>query len=100
MWQVWQAIADVAEDDGDIFALADGTWRVSGDTSIEMVNQWFSVTLPEQGFDTIGGLVSHEMGHVPKRGESHDAGGLHFMVQHTKGGAVKWFKVSRSGGGA
>ena len=86
---------DEGEDEGNIFALADGTWRVSGDTSIEMVNQWFSVTLPEQGFDTIGGLVSHEMGHVPKRGESHDVGGLHFMVQHAKGGAVKWFKVSR-----
>ncbi len=86
---------DEGEDEGNIFALADGTWRVSGDTSIEMVNQWFSVNLPEQGFDTIGGLVSHEMGHVPKRGEAHDVGGLHLMVQHAKGGAVKWFKVSR-----
>jgi magnesium and cobalt transporter len=34
------------------------------------------------------------MGHVPKRGERHDIAGLSFVVLHTKGGAVKWFKVS------
>jgi magnesium and cobalt transporter len=86
---------DEGEDEGDIFALADGTWRVSGDTSIDMLNEWFSLALPVDDFETIGGMVSHAMGHVPKRGESHDLAGLHFMVQHTKGGAVKWFKVSR-----
>jgi len=34
------------------------------------------------------------MGHVPKRGEQHVMAGLQFVVLHTKGGAVKWFKVS------
>ena len=48
-------------------------------------------------FDTIGGLIAHEMGHVPKRGERHAMAGLNFVVLHTKGGAVKWFKVSSQG---
>ena len=91
---------DIAEDEGDIFALADRSYRVSGDTPIERVNDAFSVTLsgsdPEDQFDTIGGLIAHEMGHVPKRGERHTLGGLDFVVLHTKGGAVKWFKVSPS----
>ena len=47
-----------------------------------------------EDFDTIGGLVAHEMGHVPKRGEHHALGGFDFVVLHTKGGAVRWFKVS------
>jgi magnesium and cobalt transporter len=34
------------------------------------------------------------MGHVPKRGESLSLGGLDFAVLLTKGGAVRWFKVS------
>ena len=34
------------------------------------------------------------MGHVPKRGEHIELGSLHFSVLHTKGGAVRWFKVS------
>ena len=89
---------DVAEDEGDIFGLADRTFRVSGDTAIERVNEAFGVTLastdPDESFDTIGGLIAHEMGHVPKRGEQHVLAGLSFVVQHTKGGAVRWFKVS------
>jgi len=89
---------DIAEDEGDIFALADRTYRVSGDTPIDRVSDAFSVTLngsdPETQLDTIGGLIAHEMGHVPKRGERYSLGGLDFLVLHTKGGAVKWFKVS------
>ncbi len=89
---------DIDVDDGDIFGLADRTYRVSGDTPVERVNDAFSVALEaaddENHFDTIGGLIAHAMGHVPKRGEKFSIGGLDFVVLHTKGGAVKWFKVS------
>jgi magnesium and cobalt transporter len=89
---------DIAEDEGDIFGLADRTYRVSGDTAIDRVSEAFGVNLlPEdfdQEFDTIGGLIAHEMGHVPKRGEHYTLAGLNFVVLHTKGGAVRWFKVS------
>ena len=89
---------DIAEDEGDIFGLADRTYRVSGDTTIERVEAAFGVKLessdPDDEFDTIGGLIAHEMGHVPRRGEHHVHAGLDFTVLHTKGGAVKWFKVS------
>ncbi len=85
---------DVDEDAGDIFALADSTWRVSGDTPIERINESFGLKLSDEDFDTIGGLIAHTMGHVPKRGEVHELEGLRFTVLHTKGGAVKWFKVA------
>ncbi|TFY99471.1 HlyC/CorC family transporter [Ramlibacter rhizophilus] len=96
---------DIPEDEGDIFALADRTYRVSGDTSIERVNEAFGVDLQpvvvngngegeHRRFETIGGLIAHEMGHVPRRGEYTSLGGLHFIVLHTKAGAVRWFKVS------
>ena len=89
---------DIPEDEGDIFALADSTYRVSGNTPVERVAEAFGVSLvpsdPEDDFETIGGLIAHEMGHVPKRGEHLQRGGLHFVVLHTKGGAVRWFKVA------
>ena len=50
----------------------------------------------EDSFDTIGGLIAHEMGHVPRRGEYITLDGLNFVVMHTRGGAVRWFKVSRA----
>jgi len=90
---------DIPEDQGDIFGLADRTYRVSGDTPIERVAEAFEVAIAgsdsDKHFDTIGGLIAHEMGHVPKRGEHLQLSGLHFVVLHTKGGAVRWFKVSR-----
>lgn len=89
---------DIVEDEGDIFGLADRTYRVSGDCSIDRVSEAFDVDLSpgedEEDFDTIGGLIAHRMGHVPKRGESTTLAGLDFVVLHTKGGAVRWFKVS------
>ena len=85
---------DIAEDDGDIFGLPDKTYRVSGDTLIERMNEAFAVELSHDDVDTIGGLVAHEMGHVPKRGEQFEIAGLKLTVLHTKGGAVKWFKVA------
>ena len=94
---------DIEGDEGDIFALADNTWRVAGDTPLERVNESFDVHLgvaPDSDldvqFDTIGGLIAHEMGHVPKRGETFRMDGLDFNVLHTKGGAVRWFKVARA----
>ncbi|MFN4005755.1 MAG: HlyC/CorC family transporter [Hylemonella sp.] len=90
---------DISEDAGDIFGLADQTYRVSGDTPLERVNEAFDVQIqgsdPDASFDTIGGLIAHEMGHVPRRGEQFVTAGLQFVVLHTRGGAVKWFKVSR-----
>jgi magnesium and cobalt transporter len=89
---------DVAEDEGDIFGMADRTFRVNGATSLERVEEAFAVSLAglelAGQFDTIGGLIAHAMGHVPKRGERHTLAGLEFTVMHTKGGAVKWFRVS------
>ena len=88
---------DIPEDEGDIFALADNSYRVAGDASVEHVSEEFETTLqasdPHEHFDTIGGLIAHEVGHVPKRGEQIHLGGLEFTVLHTKGGAVQWFNV-------
>jgi len=93
---------DIEENEGDIFGLADRTYRVSGDTSPERVAEAFGVAITptdaEQDFDTIGGLIAHEMGHVPRRGENFQLAGLSFTVMHTKGGAVRWFKVSPASG--
>jgi magnesium and cobalt transporter len=87
---------DEKDGDSSIYTLADGSQRVAGDAEIRAVNEAFGAKLPEEDFDTIGGLVSHEMGRVPRRGESATLGGLLFTVLLTRGGAVRWFKVTRA----
>ena len=87
---------DEEEAEHGIYTLADGSHRVAGDVDIEAVNHFFSLRLPEDDFDTIGGLVAHELGRVPRRGESVPCGGLIFTVMLTRGGAVRWFRVERT----
>jgi magnesium and cobalt transporter len=87
---------DERDAESGVYTLADGTHRVAGDTEIAAVNEAFGTALPEEDFDTIGGLVAHELGRVPRRGETVDVGGLRFSVMLARGGAVRWFRVSRA----
>ncbi len=86
---------DEADRDSSVYTLADGTHRVAGDAPIASVNESFGTAFSEAEFDTIGGLVAHEFNRVPRRGEAVDVGGLRFSVMLTRGGAVRWFRVSR-----
>ncbi len=86
---------DEHEQESGIVTLADGSHRVAGDVAVHAVNEAFGTRLSEADFDTIGGLLAHELGRVPRRAESVDTGGLRFTVMLTRGGAVRWFRVGR-----
>lgn len=87
---------DDKDGESDIYTLADGSQRVAGDADISAVNEAFGVNFPTEDFDTIGGLVAQEFGRVPRRGEVVPLGGLLFNVMLTRGGAVRWFKITRA----
>ena len=86
---------DDKDGQSSVYTLADGSFRVAGDAPIAEVNGSFSVDLPSDTFETIGGLVAQELGRVPRRGEAVALGGLLFTVMLARGGAVRWFKVTR-----
>lgn len=89
---------DTQETEADIFALADNVYRINGDTALERIQAEFDVhwpSLDDETFETIGGYISHAMGHVPRRGEQLQIDDLRFEVLHTKGGSVTWFRVTR-----
>jgi magnesium and cobalt transporter len=87
---------DEKDAESGIYTLADGSQRVAGDVDIVAVNEAFGTVLPHDEFDSIGGLVAHEFGRVPRRGEAVTVGELVFSVMLTRGGAVRWFKVTRA----
>jgi len=87
---------DEKDAESGVYTLADGSQRVAGDATIEAVNEVFGTELPVSDFDTIGGLVAHEFSRVPRRGEAVQVGPLLFSVMLTRGGAVRWFKVTRA----
>ncbi len=48
----------------------DGTLLVEGRTSLEELNEMLSLSLPvDQDYETVGGLVFHRMGKVPRAGD-------------------------------
>jgi magnesium and cobalt transporter len=87
---------DDKDGESGIYTLADGSHRVAGDAGINAVNDALGSLLASDDFDTIGGLIAQEMGRVPRRGEVVSMGGLAFSVMLTRGGAVRWFKVTRA----
>ncbi len=68
------------EDTEQIQELGDNRFNVLALTRIEDFNERFSVALSDEEYDTIGGLVMHELGRLPRRGELMEFGGFRFKV--------------------
>ena len=55
-------------------------FQVRALTRIEDFNDYFECELDDQVYDTVGGLVMHELGRLPRRGESLHFEGFDFVV--------------------
>ena len=70
---------DVEEED-TIRKHSEMHYTIKALTPVEDFNEYFDVLLPDDEFDTIGGLVVHEIGHLPRRGERVVIGNLLFKI--------------------
>ena len=52
--------------------------------------------MDEEEFDTIGGLVLKEFGHLPRRGETVEFGGLQFTIANADNRVIRLLQVTRS----
>ncbi|TDO98776.1 HlyC/CorC family transporter [Marinomonas balearica] len=64
--------------------------------SIEDFNDFFKTDLSEEEFDTIGGIIVQQFGHVPNRGEEIELDGFHFSIVKSDGRRVKTIQVTQS----
>ncbi|MGH8977960.1 MAG: hemolysin family protein [Acidimicrobiia bacterium] len=65
--------------------LPNGSLRVPGRTPIDEVDELLDVALPQDEWDTVGGLVFNTLGHVPVEGECAKANGLEFCAERVQG---------------
>ena len=72
-------------------------YTVKGRTPIESFNEYFKARFSDQDYDTIGGLVVHEFGRLPERGDEIEFGGFHFKVLRADPRRVNVLRVMRSG---
>ncbi|MDI1297779.1 HlyC/CorC family transporter [Methylotenera sp.] len=71
---------DYDEDEDNIIQNADGQYRVKALTEIADFNEVIGTNLSDEEFSTIGGLVVHQFGRLPKRDDEIMLGGLRFRV--------------------
>jgi magnesium and cobalt transporter len=57
-----------------------GRFVVQALTRIAEFNEFFNTQVSDADYDTVGGLVMHELGRLPRRGEQLDYSGLRFKV--------------------
>jgi magnesium and cobalt transporter len=80
-----EIVGDIAdeydiEEDQTIRREGERQYAVHALARIEDFNEYFGATFSDEEFDTIGGLVMHQFGRLPKRGESVTIEGFEFRV--------------------
>ena len=73
----------------------DGAWLVSALTPIADFNEHAGVTFSDEEYDTVGGMVTSEFGHLPEVGEEVAIGGYLFHVTAADDRRVQQFRVMR-----
>lgn len=79
------------EEEPMIVELAEGEARVDGRASVDDLGEYFGVELDgadSEEYDTVGGLVYHQVGGVPKVGDVVEVDGLTLTVESTDGRRV------------
>lgn len=81
------------EENINISKLSKNQYLVKAFTPIEEFNQQFQTQFSDADFDTIGGIVTHFFGHLPKRGESINIENMQFKVLHADKRKPRLFRV-------
>ncbi len=84
---------DIDEGSKLIQPQADGRFLVSALTPIADFNERFGTEFSDDEFDTVGGMVTSEMGHLPEAGEEAEFGSYHFQVTKADARRVHQFAV-------
>jgi CBS domain containing-hemolysin-like protein len=63
----------------------DNTLRVDGKLPIDELEELVGADLPDEEWDSVGGLLAGVLGRLPKRGDEVTVGGVTFRVEKVKG---------------
>ena len=77
----------------------DGDWLVSALTPIADFNEHTGMAFSDEEYDTVGGMVTSEFGHLPEVGEEVAIGDYLFHVTEADDRRVQQFRVSRHSAG-
>jgi CBS domain containing-hemolysin-like protein len=94
---VGEIVDEFDVEDPLIEPLPGGALRVHARAPLDEINDLLDAQLPEGDWDTIGGLLYRELGHVPYEGESVDIDGWRLVAQRIQGRRIGRVRISRIG---
>ena len=85
---------DAEEDDGNIRPFADKGFLVKALTTIDDFNAHFDTYYDETEFDTIGGIITQQFGHLPAKDENIQVGDLNFLILAADNRRIRLMQVN------
>lgn len=86
---------DIDEEDGFIRIMSNGETMVKALLPIDEFNEHFQTYFSESGSDTIGGLISATLGHIPQPGEEAIIQKVKFEIIHADSRRIHLVRVSK-----
>jgi putative hemolysin len=95
---ILEEIVGEIEDETDklpppILRLPDNCYRVDAAVSVSDLNEAIGSELPEEEFETVGGMIYDLAGSVPEEGYAVEKHGLRFVVEKVEGQRIEIVKV-------
>lgn len=83
------------DEESHIKARDDGSFALKALTPVDDFNAFFESDLDEEEFDTVGGLLLKQFGHLPRRGEKVSFAGFDFTILNADNRTIRLVKVKR-----
>jgi CBS domain containing-hemolysin-like protein len=77
--------------------VGEGTYRVDGRIPIDELNEQLDVELPQDEWDTVGGLMMHLLGAIPSEGQEVSYDNVRFKAERVQGRRIARVLVKKSG---
>lgn len=87
---------DIDEEEGFIRIMSNGETMVKALLPIDEFNEHFKTYFSESGSDTIGGLISQTLGHIPQPGESVNIDNVNFEIIHADSRRIHLVRVTKA----
>jgi magnesium and cobalt transporter len=96
-----EIVGDIADESDteeveNIVARAVGEFSVNALTPIEEFNSYFKTNYSDVEFDTIGGLIMHHLGYLPKVGETTSIDSISFTVSSVDARRILWLTAKQT----
>jgi CBS domain containing-hemolysin-like protein len=102
MEDIIEEIVGEIEDEYDtepppIIELSSGTYMVDGPVSIKDLNEQLDLKIPEEEFETVGGLIYDLVGSLPEKGQVVEYEGIKFVIHRVEGQRILKVKLTKRG---